>query len=211
MVLVYAVVPALILCLAVLYAVLARRFFTVKAKLPVLGVRGALGRTEGKRRGMAVLGTLFFAACLAAQLATGFWAPAMLMTFNYEEAARGQNPNVTRFNESNILSDNILEQVIQRGSLGLSVGQLSECLGISTPLDAEKLDVTQESDLKISTEYHVSCSPRVGMYGTSPKAVLGLLANVYWESFVKDYAENDSILDLSFDRMEGMEYLDAKD
>ena len=60
MVLVYAVVPALILCLAVLYAVLARRFFTVKAKLPVLGVRGALGRTEGKRRGMAVLGTLFF-------------------------------------------------------------------------------------------------------------------------------------------------------
>ena len=40
---------------------------------------------------------------------------------------------------------------------------------------------------------------------------MNLLADVYWENFVLNYAENDSILDLSFDRMEGMEYLDAKD
>lgn len=156
-------------------------------------------------------GRLFFAACLGAQLATGFWAPAMLMAFNYEKAARGQNPNVTRFNESNILSERVLEQVIQRGSLGLSTEQLAGCLSISTPLDAEKLDVTQESDLKISTEYHVRCSPKVGLYGTDPKTVLDLLANVYWEDFVKNYAENDSILDLSFEKLDGMEYLDVKD
>lgn len=160
---------------------------------------------------MALLGAAFFAACLGAQLATGFWAPAMLMAFNYEEAARGQNPNVTRFNESNILSERVLEQVIQRDSLGLSTEQLAGCLSISTPLDAEKLDVTQESDLKISTEYHVRCSPKVGLYGTDPKTVLDLLANVYWEDFVKNYAENDSILDLSFEKLDGMEYLDVKD
>ena len=152
MILVCAIVPALILGLAVLYAVLLRRFFIVKAKLPVLGVRGALGRTAGKRRKLAALGALFFVVCLAAQVAAAIWAPEMLMVFNYEEAARGQNPNVTRFNESNILSEGILEQVIQRGGLELSAEQLSGCLSISTPLDAEKLDVSQESDLKISTE-----------------------------------------------------------
>ncbi|MCI8304601.1 MAG: hypothetical protein HFF52_08240 [Lawsonibacter sp.] len=211
MILVCAIVPALILCLAILYIMLFRRFFLVKAKLPVLGIRGALGRTEGKRRRIAALGALFLVVCLTAQLAVSAWAPGMLMVFSYEEAARGQNPNVTRFNESNILSDDILEQVVQRSGLGISTEQLSGCLSISTPLDAEKLDVTQESDMKISTEYRVYCSGRVALYGTDPKTVLNLLADVYWEDFVLNYAENDSILDLSFERLDGMEYLDAKD
>ena len=210
MILVCAIVPALILCLAILYIMLLRRFYLVKAKLPVLGIRGVLDRTEGKRRRIAVLGALFLAVCLSAQLAVGAWAPGMLMVFSYEEAARGQNPNVTRFNESSILSDDILELVVQRSGLEISAEQLASCLSISTSLDAEKLDVTQESDMKISTEYRVCCSGRVALYGTDPKTVLNLLSDVYWENFVLNYAENDSILDLSFEKLEGMEYLDAK-
>ena len=133
------------------------------------------------------------------------------MVFSYEEAARGQNPNVTRFNESHILSDQILEQVVQRGNLSLTAEQLAGMLAISTPLDAEKLDVTQESDLKISTEYRIHCSEKGSLYGADPKTVLALLADVYWEDFVHNYAENDSILDLSFQELAGMEYLDVKD
>ncbi len=211
MLLISAIIPLLTLYLAVLCVTLVYRFFTVKAKLPVLGLRGGLGRLSGKRRRLAVLGVLFFLVCFAAQMAVGLYTPGMLMVFNYEEAARGQNPNVTRFNESDILSDHILEQVIQRGDLKLSVEQLSECLTLSTPLDAEKLDVSQASNLKISTEYRVYCSERVSLYHTAPKLVLNLLADVYWENFVQNYAENDSVLDLSFQELEGMEYLDVKD
>ncbi len=211
MLLISAIIPLLKLYLAVLCVTLAYRFFTVKAKLPVLGLRGGLERLSGKRRRLAVLGVLFFLTCFAAQMAGGLYAPGMLMVFNYEEAARGQNPNVTRFNESDILSDHILEQVIARGDLKLSVEQLSECLALSTPLDAEKLDVTQASALKISTEYQVHCSEKVSLYHTEPKLVLNLLADVYWENFVQNYAENDSVLDLSFEELEGMEYLDVKD
>lgn len=211
MLLISAIIPLLKLYLAVLCVTLAYRFFTVKAKLPVLDLRGGLERLSGKRRRLAVLGVLFFLTCFAAQMAGGLYAPGMLMVFNYEEAARGQNPNVTRFNESDILSDHILEQVIARGDLKLSVAQLSECLALSTPLDAEKLDVTQASALKISTEYQVHCSEKVSLYHTEPKLVLNLLADVYWENFVQNYAENDSVLDLSFEELEGMEYLDVKD
>ncbi len=210
MILIYMIVPVLILCLAIIYAMLIRRFFLIKEKLPIMGVRGVLVHTKGKRWKIASLGVLFFAIYLAAQQAVGIWAPSMLMVLNYEEAARGQNPNVTRFNESDILSDEILEQVIQRGGLSLSVEQLSKCLSISTPLDEEKLNVSQESDLKISTEYHVHCSEMVSLYHTEPKMILNLLSDVYWENFVSNYAENDSILDLSFEKLEGMEYLDAK-
>ena len=211
MLLVGMVGPALILCVAIAYMVLGWRFFQIKSKLPVLGLRGTLGWAKGAWRKLAVCGALFVAIYFSAQTAAGCWSPDMMMVFNYEEAARGQNPNVTRFNESNILSDHVLEQVIQRGQLQISVDQLSGLLALSTPLDAEKLDVTQESDLKISTEYRVSCSPRAALYHTDPKMVLNLLADVYWEDFVHNYAENDSILDLSFEGLEGLEYLDVKD
>ena len=93
----------------------------------------------------------------------------------------------------------------------LNAGQSSELLTISTPLDSEKLDVSKESDLKISTKYWIHCSERVSLYHTDPKTVLNLLVDVYREYFTHNYAENDSVLDLSFESLEGMEYLDVKD
>lgn len=211
MILVSLIVPIVVLWLVFYYLVLLRRFFMVRAKLPVLGFKGAFGSMTGRRRRLAVSGLLLFALCYMAQVAMEVWAPNMLMAYSYEEAARGQNPNATRFNESDILSDSILEKVIERGGLTVSVEQLADLLTISTPLDKEKLDVTKESDLKISTEYWIHCSEMVSLYRTTPKTVLNLLADVYWEEFTGNYAENDKILDLSFDELEGMEYLDVKD
>lgn len=211
MIFVCAIVPVLALYVILLYLVLIGRFFRIRAKLPVLGLKGGLGRVTGKRKRLVGLGILFFVMCLAGQLCAGVWAPDMLMVFKYEEAARGQNPNATRFNESGILSESILEEVARRGGLGIRADRLSSLLTLSTPLDAEKLDITQESDLKISTEYRIHCSAWASLYQVEPKVVLNLLADVYWEDFVQHYAENDSVLDLSFDELEGMEYLDIKD
>lgn len=211
MILMSFIVPVLMLCLVFLYIILLRQFFMIKSKLPVLGFKGVMGGLNGRRRKLALWAVLIFTFSFAGQMATQLWAPDMLMVFNYEEAARGQNPNSTRFNESNILSDRILEKVVKRGGLVLSADQLADYLTISTPLDAEKLDVAQESALKISTEYWIHCSERVSLYGTTPKAVLNFLADVYWEDFTNNYAENDKVLDLSFGELEGMEYLDVKD
>ena len=74
MLLISAIIPLLTLYLAVLCVTLVYRFFTVKAKLPVLGLRGGLGRLAGKRR-LAVLGVLFFLVCFAAQMAVGLYTP----------------------------------------------------------------------------------------------------------------------------------------
>ncbi len=211
MILVSAIVPVLLLCVILMYAALLRRFFRARGKVPPLGLRNGVGRLAEKRRRLAALGVLFFLVCFGGQVGTEIWSPDMLMSFNYEEAARGQNPNVTRFNESDILSDRILEEVVQRGGLEISADQLAALLTISTPLDAEALDTTQESSLKISTEYRLHCSERAALYRVNPKVVLSLLADAYWEDFVLNYAENDSILDLSFEELEGMEYLDVKD
>ena len=209
MVILSAAALALKAYLAYLCAVLLYRFLKIRSKLPAMELRGGLSRRTGRK--LAVCGALFFFTCFAGQMGPALYSPDMLMVFNYEEAARGQNPNVTRFNESDILSDHILEEVIRRGDLKISVDRLADFLTISAPLDAEKLDVSVESNLKISTEYRVRCSGKVSLYRTSPRTVLSLLADAYWEYFVSSYGENDSVLDLSFEGLEGMEYLDVKD
>ncbi len=211
MIFVSGIVPALMLYVALLYVILIRRFFIIRETLPISGLRGQLEYLAGKKKRMIAAGAVVFLVAFAGNMVTRAWVPDMLMVFHYEEASRGQNPNATRFNESDILSEPILEKVIKQGDLKLNVKQLSDFLSLSTPLDAQKLDVTQESDLKISTEYRIRCSGLVSLYRTNPRTVLNLLADVYWEDFVLNYAENDSILNLSFEELEGMEYLDVKD
>ena len=102
MVLLSVIEPVLILCTLCLYIILIWRIFKVKSKLP-------------KKRKIAIAGLAFFLICFAGRLLTELWSPSMLMAFNYEEASKGQNPNGTRFNESDILSDEILKKVIERG------------------------------------------------------------------------------------------------
>ena len=202
--------PILILCTAFLYIVLIWRIFKVKSKLQISELKNGLGKLPSKRR-IAAAGLAFLMLCFTGRLLTDIWSPSMLMAFNYEEAAKGQNPNGTRFNESDILSDEILEKVVERGALNISAKRLSELLTLSTPLDSQKLDVSKESDMKISTEYWIHCSPRVSLYRTNPKTVLDFLVDVYREEFALNHAENDSVLDLTFDNLEGMEYLDVRD
>lgn len=211
MVLLSAIEPVLTLCVIFLYIVLIWRVFKVKSKLQISELKNEIGGLTGRRRQIALAGVLFFLLFFAGRLLTELWSPGMLIAFNYEEAAKGQNPNGTRFNESDILSDEILEKVIECGALKISTAKLSELLTLSTPLDSQKLDVSQESDMKISTEYWIHCSDRVSFYQTDPKTVLNFLVDVYRENFELNYAENDSVLDLSFENLEGMEYLDVKD
>ena len=76
MILVSMIVPALILCLVVLYAELIRRFFLIKSKIPFWGLRGMLGRTAGKRRRLAAMGALIFAV--------SFWARVAIFRGNFQ-------------------------------------------------------------------------------------------------------------------------------
>lgn len=79
MILVCFIVPALIVCLVILYAVLVGRFFLIKSKIPVLGFKGVLNCTAGRRRKLAAMGALFFIVSFGAQVAVDLWAPDMLM------------------------------------------------------------------------------------------------------------------------------------
>ena len=62
MIAVSAITPVLTGCVVILYIILIRRFFSVRSKLPLLGLRDGIGHLTGKRRWMAALGAVFFLA-----------------------------------------------------------------------------------------------------------------------------------------------------
>ena len=110
MILLSVIGPVLNLCIICLYIVLIWRIFKVKSKLQISELKHGIGSLSGKKRKVALAGVLIFLICFTGRLLTKLWSPDMLMAFNYEEAAKGQNPNETRFNESDILSDEILKK-----------------------------------------------------------------------------------------------------
>ena len=134
---------------------------------------------------------------------------SMDIKLNYEEASRGQNPNKTRFNASQILSDEILGEVIRRGDYDVSVNELAACLHLGSSFDNSGLGDVE--NLKIATEYWVNCSADAAQYGIRPQELLSILGDVYYEYFLQNYAENDQILNLDLSGMDGMDYMDADD
>lgn len=133
-----------------------------------------------------------------------------VIRLNYEEASKNQNPNKTRFNASQILSDDILKEVIRRGAYeNVTVSELSQCLHLSSAFDNRGLGDLES--LKVATEYTVHCSADVVQYGIRPKELLSLLADVYYEYFLQHYAENDQILNIDLSDIEGMDYMDVDD
>ena len=97
-------------CLYILYNVLFRG-----KKISIAGMKSGLYLITKRAWLLLLCMVLFFvASCVSHYFMEGH-LPKLIMKFNYEEAARGQNPNGTRFNASDILSDRILNEVIARG------------------------------------------------------------------------------------------------
>lgn len=173
----------------------------------VAGVRAMGQRIFSKRVLVILLTVLYLAGACVLNYSTNEKLPTLQIKMNYEEAAKGENPNKTYFSASKILSNEILEQVIVNCGLDISVETLAECLNLRSDFDEVKIDA--DSDLRIATQYKVSCSEKILELGVEPAVVMEQLAKVYEQDFLNRYTENISILDISFEDMDGVDYLDS--
>lgn len=162
-----------------------------------------------RKAAIALLLAVYFTAYCACSYVYNANQATEVIKLNYEEASKGQNPNQTRFNASQILSDEMLQKVIERGAYDVTTKELAACLHLSSSFDNSGLgDV---DNLKIATEYRVHCSSDVLQYDIKPDELLSLLADVYYEYFLENYAENDQILNLDLGSLDDMDYMDVDD
>ena len=106
------------------------------------------------------------------------------ISFNYSEAALGMNPNKTRFNAYEIVSDEVMERAIRRVGLqdSLTASQLAQCLYLSP----EGTGSANGSEY-ISTNYYLSINTRkLNLGNRKPTDLLQSVCESYreWAGFV---------------------------
>lgn len=114
------------------------------------------------------------------------------ISFNYSEAALGMNPNKTRFNAYEIVSDEVMERAIRRVGLqdSLTASQLAQCLYLSP----EGTGSANGSEY-ISTNYYLSINTRkLNLGNRKPTDLLQSVCESYREIFLSNYCDNQSIL-----------------
>ena len=131
---------------------------------------------------------------------------SVIIGFNYPEASSGLNPNGTRFNISELLSDDILEKAITEGNLNhVTVDDLKRCFQV-TPLKAG--DSISTNQVYMSTEYQLTYEANENTLHLKPADVVDSVAQVYRHEFVNSYSRKTNVLMMDFSELENIDYLD---
>lgn len=128
-----------------------------------------------------------------------------VVALNYSEASQALNSNGTRYNMSEIISDEVVESAIKKGALeNVTVKQLKECLSVYPCVQG---GVDNESKYHISTEFAVEYNASKDTEHLDSENVLKLITSAYKEFYIDKYTERFS-LGSEKPNFEEMEYMD---
>lgn len=169
-------------------------------------------RASGLKRKIALILVLSIAYAgiylLTEQLRLSVQASAVI-SFNYQEASSGLTPNGTRFNASEILSDDVLSTAISNGNFNnVSVDDLRSRLEVVPVTAGETLSVDQSY---ISTEYQLIYYAGWNTRHLKPQDVVDMVAHAYYDDFINTYSRKTNILEMDYGELEDADYLDIVD
>lgn len=128
-----------------------------------------------------------------------------VISLNYAEASQALNSNGTRYNMTEIISEEVIERAIKKGAFkDVTVKQLKDCLEVSPCVEG---DVSDESKHHISTEFEVEYRASRYTRHLDSGNVVKLIAAAYKEYYIEKYADNFSP-DSEKPDFADMEYMD---
>ncbi len=140
--------------------------------------------------------------------ASGNTASAII-TLNYSEASNGQNSNQTRFNMSDIISNDVLELAIEKGALeGVTPDALKEALSVVPTVQG---DSYLQEGYHISTEFEIQYNATSRTKHLNAYQLMDLLVDAYEQYYIEQYADNFDVLNMTFEpqtQFADMDYLD---
>lgn len=129
-----------------------------------------------------------------------------IVSLNYSEAAQALNSNGTRYNMSEIISEEVVEKAIENGALeNVTVKELKDCLTVYPCVQG---GVDEEAQYLISTEFAVEYHASKETAHLDSDNVINLIAAAYKEYYIEKYTDNFK-LDAEKPDFEQMEYMDV--
>ena len=186
-----------IMCIRLLFLFLKKR-----KKYMWIELMNALKPGRVVKKGWIVVFTLlflFFSTIVAAE--SNQQSASLNIALTYKEASNGLNPNGSRYNMSDILSDEVLENAINYGGFsGITVAELENALDIE-PAGSDK-DLNE----LVSTQFILKFKNNKNVGNLSGKEVVHSVAYAYRDWFINKYTANYSILDIPFDDIKTYDY-----
>lgn len=159
---------------------------------------------------IAVLMCVFVFISLIVTYTGSFNKKSVLLSLNYEEASKGQNPNLTRYNVYELKSDRVMERVISNAGLQdvLTPTELSEHIDIAENSSGKTIDPNDSSTYYISTSYTVSYRMNREIKNISVDDMMTLICKSYNDMFHEEYVGTKSVLKYDLGDIEGKEYIE---
>ena len=159
---------------------------------------------------LVVLMCVFVFISLIVTYTGSFNKKSVVLSLNYEEASKGQNPNLTRYNVYELKSDRVMERVISNAGLQdvLTPTELSEHIDIAENSSGKTIDPNDSSTYYISTSYTVSYRMNREIKNISVDDMMTLICKSYNDMFHEEYVGTKSVLKYDLGDIEGKEYIE---
>lgn len=159
---------------------------------------------------IVVLMCVFVFISLIVTYTGSFNKKSVVLSLNYEEASKGQNPNLTRYNVYELKSDRVMERVISNAGLQdvLTPTELSEHIDIAENSSGKTIDPNDSSTYYISTSYTVSYRMNREIKNISVDDMMTLICKSYNDMFHEEYVGTKSVLKYDLGDIDGKEYIE---
>ena len=159
---------------------------------------------------IVVLMCVFVFISLIVTYTGSFNKKSVVLSLNYEEASKGQNPNLTRYNVYELKSDRVMERVISNAGLQdvLTPTELSEHIDIAENSSGKTIYPNDSSTYYISTSYTVSYRMNREIKNISVDDMMTLICKSYNDMFHEEYVGTKSVLKYDLGDIEGKEYIE---
>jgi len=163
-----------------------------------------------RKKKLYLLTAVYFAACIAVFSLGLSRRCSGTLSFNYEGASRGLNPNETRFNQADILGRPVLERMVDKKILpGVTAEELAEVLHLSS--EDQEPGREEDGDYRVSAEYQIEYTAGKHTSHLDGETVLQVFAGAYRDWFAQQSATDLSPLDMDFTKINQEDYLDICD
>ena len=159
---------------------------------------------------IVVLMCVFVFISLIVTYTGSFNKKSVVLSLNYEEASKGQNPNLTRYNVYELKSDRVMERVIGNAGLQdvLTPTELSKHIDIAENSSGKTIDPNDSSTYYISTSYTVSYRMNREIKNISVDDMMTLICKSYNDMFHEEYVGTKSVLKYDLGDIDGKEYIE---
>lgn len=153
---------------------------------------------------IAVIAIAVCSACFFAARNDG--ESSAVMSLNYEESAKGLNPNSTRFNVYELKSPDVVEKMLYYCGVNADDVDMDKLIDSITIKPTNSKGFSPD-EYYIATSYRITMKKVDDIKDVSTHDLLVYLCKAYTDVFYDRYAENRSVLDFDVEEFDDLEFL----